>query len=264
MVDRVKDKVVLLTGAGAAGPGWGNGKSSAVLYAREGAEVFAVDVNADAVEDTKAIIEGEGGVCATHIADVTDGAAVGGLVATCIERFERIDILHNNVGVFERGGPEDLSEEAWDRLMAINLKSMFLTCKEVIPHMLRRGGGAIVNISSIASRFWIGYPNLSYCASKGAVNAFTRQIAMQYAGQGIRCNAILPGSLDTSVTRTASREVYGDEEELIRRRAAANPMGRIGDGWDVAYAALYLASDESKYVTGAELTLDGGATLVVT
>ena len=263
MTARVQDRVVIVSGAGSAGPGWGNGKAAATLYAREGAKVFAVDANADALAETHEIITGEGGDCASHVADVSEEPAVEALVAACIERFGRIDILHNNVGVFDKGGAETLSVERWDRLMAVNLRSMFLTTKHAIPHMVGQGGGAIVNISSVASQYWMGYANLSYSASKGAVNALTRQVALEYADRNIRCNAILPGSMDTPLTRAASKAVHGDEMVLIRQRSATMPLGRMGDGWDVAYAAVFLASDEAKFITGVELVIDGGATLVV-
>ncbi len=260
MAGRLKDKVALVTGAGSVGPGWGNGKASAVLYGREGAKVFLVDVDSEAVAETEGVISAEGGVCRSHIADVTRSADVARLVEACLEAFGRIDVLHNNVGIVEVGGPVEIGEDDWDRLIDINLKSMFLTCKHVLPIMERQGGGAIVNISSVASIRYVGYPSVSYCASKGAVNQLTQNIAVQYAAKGIRANCILPGLMRTPMIVEPLKDVYGEGgyEEMVRQRDAMAPTGRMGDAWDVAYAALFLASDEARYVNGAQLVVDGG------
>jgi len=259
MSARLRDRVAIVTGAGSIGPGWGNGKAAAVLYAREGARVLAVDINPAAVEQTRALIAGEGGTCETFAGDVSRSSDVAALVARCIERFGRIDLLHNNVGIVEVGGPVEISEENWDRLIEVNLKSVYLTCKHCIPHMLAQGRGAIVNISSIASLRFTGYPSASYNASKGAINQLTQNIAIQYAGRGIRANCVLPGLMDTPQIRAYLTKGYGgDVEEMIAKRNASCPMKRMGDAWDVAHAALFLASDEAKYITGAELVVDGG------
>ena len=261
MGDRVKDKVAIVTGAGSAGPGWGNGKAAAVLYAREGARVLAVDINLAAAEETRRIAGDEGGTCSAAQVDVTDADAVRAMVAQAIDRYGRIDILHNNVGITEVGGPEEISEQAWERLLTTNVTSMFLTCKHCLPHMVRQGGGAIVNISSIASIRYTGYPSVSYNASKGAVNQLTQSIALQYADRGIRANCVLPGLMHTPMIERYITGAYGgSREEMIRRRAAMVPMKRMGTAWDVAYAALFLASDEARYITGAQLVVDGGVT----
>lgn len=262
MGNRLNDKVAIVTGAGSVGPGWGNGKAAAVLFAREGARVFAVDINPDAAAETRDIIAGEGGDCTAHTADVSRSEDVETLVAGCIDTYDRIDILHNNVGILQVGGCAELSEETWDRVVDVNLKSMFLTCKHVLPHMERQGGGAIVNISSITSIRWLGVPYVSYSATKGGVNQLTQSIAMQYAKKNIRANAILPGFMNTPMVAKSLAEFYaeGDVERMIEIRDSQCPMGRMGDAWDVAYAALYLASDEAKYVTGTELVVDGGLT----
>jgi len=259
---RVQDKVALVVGAGSAGPGWGNGKAAAALYAREGARVFAVDRNPDAAEETVGIIRGEGGDGTAHAADITDEAAVRQAVDACIAAYGRIDILHNNVGIVEVGGAADIGVDDWDRVMAVNLRGMFLTCRFALPHMVEQGGGAIVNVSSIAGIRWTGIPYISYSTTKGAVLPFTRSIALEYAGRNIRANAILPGLLNTPMIREPLKDVYadGDIDEMVRVRDAQCPMGHMGDAWDVAYAALYLASDEAKYVTGTELVVDGGLT----
>ncbi len=262
MGTRLEDKVAIVTGAGSVGPGWGNGKAAAVLFAREGARVFAVDVNPESAEETRDIIVCEGGDCTACEADVSRSEDVEALVARCLDTYDRIDILHNNVGVLQVGGCVELSEETWDHVVDVNLKSMFLTCKHVLPQMERQGGGAIVNISSITSIRWLGVPYVSYSATKGGVNQLTQSIAMQYAGKNIRANSILPGFMNTPMVAKSLAEFYaqGDVEKMIQIRDNQCPMGRMGDAWDVAYAALYLASDEAKYVTGAELVVDGGLT----
>ena len=262
MDKRLKDKVVIVTGAGSSGPGWGNGKAAAVLFAREGAKVFAVDLRPEAVQETKSIIEQEGGDCTSCVADVSSGQEVKTLVEDCIEAYGRVDVLHNNVGILAVGGPEEISEEVWDRLTVVNLKSMFLTCKYALPHMVKQGHGAIVNISSIASIRYTGYPSVAYNATKGAVNQLTQNIAVQYAAKGVRANCVLPGLMNTPMIQQPLKDAYGagGAEEMTRRRDEVVPMGKMGDAWDVAYASLFLASDEAKYITGALLVVDGGLT----
>jgi NAD(P)-dependent dehydrogenase (short-subunit alcohol dehydrogenase family) len=259
--DRLKGKVAIVTGAGSIGPGWGNGKATAVLYAREGAKVFTVDINLGAAEETKGIIDSEGGECTAYKADVSNSQEVKAMVKKCIQIYGRIDILHNNVGILEVGGPVEIREENWSRLIDVNVKSMFLTCKYCIPYMEKQGGGAIVNISSIASIRHPGYPSVSYCASKGAVNQLTQNIAIQYAAKKIRANCVLPGLIDTPMVHEDLKKVYGEGgvEEMIKKRDSMSPMKKQGDAWDVAYASLFLASDEAKYITGIQLVVDGGS-----
>ncbi len=263
MGNRLADKVALVTGAGSIGPGWGNGKATAALFAREGAAVFGIDINAEAVEETRSLVESEGGTMAAHTADVADAASVGDMVRACLDRFGRIDVLVNNVGIVSVGGPVEMEEAAWDHSMNVNLKSMFLTCKHVLPGMQERRRGAIVNIASIAGIRWTGVPYSAYYASKGGVLAFTRGVALQYARDGIRANSVLPGLMNTPMVHAGLTAAYGEEgdvENLVKVRDEQCPMGRMGDGWDVAYAALFLASEEAKYITGTELVVDGGIT----
>lgn len=262
MGERLKDKVAIVTGAGSVGPGWGNGKATAVLFAREGAKVFAVDMNLAAVEETKGIIDGEGGECTVDKADVSKSDEVKAMVERCIETYGRIDILHNNVGIVVVGGPVETSEETWDRVNAVNLKSMFLTCKYVLPYMEKQGGGAIVNISSIAAIRYTGIPYITYYATKAGILQLTQGIALQYAEKNIRANAILPGLMNTPMIREPLKDAYagGDIEKMLEIRNQQCPMKRMGDAWDVAYAALFLASDEAKYITGTQLVVDGGIT----
>ena len=258
MVNRLENKIALVFGAGSVGEGWGNGKASAVLYAREGAKVACVDVNAEAAERTRQIIEGEGGTALALQADVVKLDRVREVVDTVKNTWGRIDVLHNNVGTNIEGGVVDTTEEQWDRVMDVNLKSMFFTCKCVLPIMEAQGKGAIVNISSLASIRWMHFNYISYYASKAAVNHFTRAIALQYADKGIRANTVLPGLMDTPHIYQAMKDHYSDFTEMQNQRAAVAPMKRMGDGWDIANAALFLASDESKYITGIDLCVDGG------
>jgi len=263
MGDRLKEKVALVSGAGSSGPGWGNGKATAVLFAREGARVLAADINLDAAVETKRIIESEGGICEAVAGNVSLAEDVAAMVDACIAAFGWIDVLHNNVGIVEVGGPVETTEDSWDRVNDVNLKSMFLTCRQVLPHMERQGRGAIVNIASVSGIRWLGVPYISYAATKAAVIQFTRVIALQYARSGIRANSILPGMMNTPMVHAPGviAAYGGSAEEMIRRRDEQCPMGRMGDAWDVAYAALFLASDEAKYITGTELVVDGGLTV---
>lgn len=259
---RLKDKVAIVIGAGSSGPGWGNGKAAAVLYAREGAKVFAVDIRDDAANETRDIIKQEGGEAVSFTADISKAEEVKAVVQQCLDTYRRIDVLLNNVGILAVGGPEELDEEIWDRHMAVNVRGAFLSCKFVLPVMVEQGKGAVVNVSSVASIRYTGYPSAVYNASKGALNQLTQNVAVQYAPRGIRANCILPGLMDTPMIREPLKDVYGPGgvEEMIRRRNEQVPLGKMGDAWDVAYAALFLASDEARYITGALLVVDGGLT----
>ncbi len=263
MAKRLEGKVALVTGAGSIGPGWGNGKAVAVLFAREGAKVVALDINADAATETAAIIASEGGDCTTVTGDVSNSAQVAAAVQTCIDTYGRIDLLHNNVGIVVNGGPVETSEQDWEKGEVVNLKSAFLTSKYALPHMQAQGGGSIINVSSIAGIRWMGVAYASYAATKAALLGLSRNIAAQYAPYNIRCNVILPGIIDTPLLRNLLAEVYEGEdmEARIAYRNKQIPMQRMGDAWDVAYAALYLASDEAKYITGAEIPVDGGVSI---
>lgn len=261
MGDRVQGKVIMVTGAGSVGPGLGNGKAASILYAREGGRVFLVDRDLAAAEETQRVIAEEGGQAVAFVGDVTSSAECRRMVDGCLDAFGRIDVLHNNVGIAIPGGPVELSEDDWDRVMRVNVKSMFLTCKHVLPQMERQGRGAIVNIASHNAVRSLPVIAIAYAASKAAIIAMTREVAMQYAAKGIRANAVLPGLMDTPMVAAQLTGAYGgDLEEMRIRRAQLCPTGKQGDAWDTAYAALFLASEEAKYITGTTLMVDGGIT----
>ena len=266
-MQRLKGKTAMVVGAGSIGPGWGNGKATAVTFARQGAQVFCIDRNAAAAEETVKIIASEGGEATAFAADASRAADVEAMVAGCLSAYRRIDVLDNNVGIAEMGGVVEVSEVYWDRVFAVNLKTAFLAMKHVIPVMVRQGGGSIINISSIASIRHLGISYLSYATTKAAMNQMTRTTAVEYAPKHIRVNAILPGLMKTPMVEhtagLAASYASGDVAAMWRARDAQVPMGHMGDAWDVANAALFLACDESKYVTGIELVVDGGITLKV-
>jgi NAD(P)-dependent dehydrogenase (short-subunit alcohol dehydrogenase family) len=258
---RLHKKVALVAGCGSSGPGWGNGKAISVLFAREGAQVFGADLDQDAAAETRRLIQEEGGSCCTTTCDVTDPAQVKDLVAACEARFGRIDVLVNNVGRSEPGGPVELAEETFDEQIAINLKSVYLTCKAVLPIMERQGAGAVVNIASVAGLRYIGKPQVAYAAGKAALIQLTKTTAVIYAPRGVRLNCVVPGLMNTPlVRRLADKYAGGDFEGFAAHRNSQVPMGRMGDAWDVAHAALFLASDEAKYITATEIVVDGGLT----
>jgi len=259
---RVAGKVTLVFGGGACGPGWGNGKAAAMVYAREGARVAIVDIRQDAAQETCTLLRAEGFDARAYTADVTDSNAVAHVVQQTARDFGGIDILHNNVGITRMGSVEELAETDWQQVIDTNLKGVFLTCKHVIPLMLAQSeqgrNGAIVNISSLASQQINNYPYLPYYAAKAGLNHLTRALAVQYAARGIRCNAILPGVIDTPLIYQQISAQFANIDDMLRMRHAASPTGCMGQAWDVAYAALYLASDEARYINGVCLPVDGG------
>jgi NAD(P)-dependent dehydrogenase (short-subunit alcohol dehydrogenase family) len=265
MAGRLKGKVALVVGAGSIGPGWGNGKAAATLFAREGAKVMCADVNKEAANETVGLIAAEGGTAAAIRVDVGSHDDIRRMAAACLDQYGRIDVVDYNVGLAQVGGVVELPEEEWDRVCAVNLKGCYLTMKHVIPVMEGQGGGSIINISSIAGIRYTGIPYSTYYATKAAMIHLTRATAVQYAAKKIRVNAVLPGLMKTPMVEKsmglAAEYGKGDVEEMWRVRAAQCPMGHMGDAWDVAYACLFLASDESKYVTGIELVVDGGLTV---
>jgi NAD(P)-dependent dehydrogenase (short-subunit alcohol dehydrogenase family) len=244
-------KVALVTGCGSMGEGWGNGKAISVLLGRQGATVFGLDMNLTAAQETRAAIEREG-------ANASDVASA---VDACLETYGRIDILINNVGRSEPGGPAEMDEETWNAQIDVNLKSAYLTCHSVLPIMERQGAGVVVNVSSVAGLQYIGKPQVAYAAGKAGLMQMTRTTAVIYASRGIRLNCVVPGLMDTPlVRRLADKYAKGDFAGFVATRAKQVPMGRMGDAWDVANAVVFLASDESRYITGTQLVVDGGLT----
>ena len=259
-MNRLKDRVAIVTGAGSVGPGWGNGRAIAARFAEEGAKIFAVDLHADRLVETENAAQTD---IRAHLCDVTDGKAVAAMVAACLDHFGRVDILVNNVGGSAPGGPVEMSEETWDSQVDCNLKSVFLGCKHVLPAMERQGSGAIINIASTSGMRWTGAAQVAYAATKAAVIQLSRVVAVQYAARGIRVNTVVPGQLHTPMVeaRLAKQRAGGDVEKLLNERLKRIPLGFAGDGRDTANAALFLASDEAKFITGTEIVVDGGMTV---
>ena len=260
---RLQGKVALVVGAGSVGAGMGNGKATAIVFAREGARVVLADVNEEAAEVTAKLIRHDGGDCRTCQADVTKPNDVKRMIAEAVQTYGRLDILHNNVAVVSVGTPEDLSVEDWDKSFAVNLTSVFLACKFALPHMVEQGGGSIINVSSIAATRYLGVPYTAYYATKAALVQFTRAVAIEYAEHGIRANCVLPGFMDTPhVHEFLNEHLGGDSASLVEARGKQTPMKRMGTAWDTANAALFLASDEAGYITATEIVVDGGVSAV--
>jgi NAD(P)-dependent dehydrogenase (short-subunit alcohol dehydrogenase family) len=251
---RLAGKVAIVTGAGSRAEGIGNGRAAAILFAREGAKVLLVDDQREAAAATEAMIAAEGGEAAVFVADVTRGDECRALVDDALRRWGRLDILDNNVGIGGRGSVVEMDETQWEQIMKVNVTSMMLTSKHAIPAMIRSGGGAIVNISSISALRPRGLT--AYSTSKGAVIALTRAMAIDHAAHGIRVNCIAPGPVYTPMVYAG-----GMSDDLRQRRRQASPLGIEGTGWDIGYAALFLASDEARYITGVVLPVDGGVTV---
>jgi NAD(P)-dependent dehydrogenase (short-subunit alcohol dehydrogenase family) len=260
MSDRLKGKVAIVVGAGQTpGETMGNGRASALLYAREGAKVLLVDRRLESAQDTCEMITKEGGEAIALQADATRSEDCTKMAEACVQRFGRIDILHNNVGIGDGdGGITQLEEEVWDRILAVNMKSVLFPCKHVLPVMRGQRSGAILNISSIAAVCTVGI--LAYKTSKAGVNAITQQLALANAKHGIRVNAIMPGLMDTPMAIEGISKARGISKEQLRaERDAQVPLGaKMGTGWDIAYAALFLVSDEARFITGVILPVDGG------
>jgi len=234
----------------------------AVRLAEEGAKVLAVDRDQARLDETLSLAGEAAASITTCICDVTDSSSVKAMVQACLQAWGVPDILINNVGGSAAGGPIQLSEQDWDSQIDINLKSVFLTCKHVLPHMVERGSGAIVNVASTSGLRWTGSAQVAYAASKAGVIHLSRVVAVQHAPDGIRVNTVVPGQLHTPMVeaRLARQRTGGDVETLLASRVRRIPLGFMGDGRDTASAALYLASDEARFVTGTELVVDGGMT----
>lgn len=260
MTGRLANKKVLLLGAGSVGDGIGNGRAMAILFAREGAEFVGVDLDRAAAEETARLVRAEGRDMHVMAGDVTNAADLARIIDEAEAKLGRIDILVNNVGGSIPGCPEEITPEQWDAQFRFNVDYVHLSTRILAPRMAKQGGGSIVNISSIAGVRHLGHDLAAYAASKAALQQYSRVASVRYAPQNVRMNTVIPGLMFTPLVtvRLAAQQAGGDAEALIAKRHSKPPMGRMGDAWDVAYAALYLASDEAKYVTGAEIMVDGG------
>ena len=260
---RLKEKVAIVVGGGQIPGGTiGNGRATAILFGREGAKVMVVDRNLNSAQDTVSMIVEEGGIAKAVAADVTDEASLQKMIAHCVTEWGRIDILHNNVGFSLGAGDaviEEITSEAFDRIMQLNLRGMVMTCKHVLPIMRKQRSGVIISISSHA--VLVSYPYVAYKASKAGVIAMTEQLADMNAEYGIRANAILPGLMNTPMAIESRIKKGKSREEVIAERDAQVPLGKMGTAWDVAYAALFLASDEAKFISGVSLLVDGAASV---
>ncbi len=252
MPGRLAGKIAIVTGAGSRGAGLGNGKACSVLFAREGARVLCVDQVADRAEETVKLIHGEGGQARAFAADVTRTADCKAMVQAATEAWGGLDVLHNNVGIESRKDLLETGEEEWDRVMAVDLKSMLLATQAAVPALAKRGGGSIICVSSVAALR--GHGRTAYAAAKAGVIGFVRSVAVQLGPQGIRVNAIAPGQVWTPMV-----ESLGPQARERRRRAS--PLGTEGTAWDIGWGAVYLASDEARWVTGHTLVIDAGLTV---
>lgn len=259
----LEGRVAMVVGAGSSGPGWGNGKACAVSFARAGAKVIAVDVEPAAAAETVELIRAEGGIAEDAQADVGCSADLKRVVDKTLASFGRIDILHYNVGIVALGGCVELAEEDWDRALRVNLTGCYLACKHVLPIMERQGRGVLLTTGSIAALRWTGVDYVSYYATKAALVQLTRAVAMRYASKGLRAVSLLPGLMNTPLiygSKLDSAYGGGDAGKMVAARDAQCPTGKMGDAWDVANAAVFLASDAARYVTATELVIDGGIT----
>jgi len=260
---RLRNKVAIVVGGGQT-PGLtvGNGRATAILFAREGARVLVVDRDRDSAEETVDLIRSEGREAVGFESDVTDETALKAMIDDAVTRWGRIDVLHNNVGISVAGDDAPVTEittEAFDRIMAVNLRGTVMACKHALPMMRQQRTGVIINISSIAA--WKNYPWVAYKASKAAIVTFTQQLAVQNAEFGVRANVILPGLIDTPMAVDTRANTWGrSREDVAAERDARVPLGnKMGTAWDVAHAALFLASEEARFITGVALPVDGGA-----
>lgn len=261
MGNRLAGKIALVFGAGSSDAGMSNGKAAALTFAREGAGVAAIDVNPQEGERTASAIREEGGVAVAIEADITSEEQVVAAVVDAERQLGTPAVLHNNVGLARTGDLADLDVRTWQEVFSVNVTGAFLTCKHVLPRMVEAGGGAVVNISSIAAIRDTGYPYPSYSAAKAAVNQLTVALALRHAADGIRVNAVVPGLIDTPLVAHQVISGTADARAALDDRNAASPTRRMGTPWDVASAALFLASDESAYINGVCLPVDGGLSM---
>jgi NAD(P)-dependent dehydrogenase (short-subunit alcohol dehydrogenase family) len=262
---RLAGKVALVIGAGASAPGWGNGNATCALFAREGCTVYCVDRNETAAKQTADLIESMGQGSAYGQADATSASEIQRVVRDCIGRFGRIDILHNNVGAGVPGGVLDMEEDKWNNVLKANLNVAYLSCRATLPHMIEQGGGVIVNVSSLAAIAYMENSMAAYAAAKMGMIAMTRNLALDHVAQNIRANCIIVGTIDTAEIRRRVRTRFGDHrvDEIMALRATMPRIRRAGTPWDIAHAALFLASPEANYISGTELIVAAGDSIPI-
>ena len=255
-------KVIAVVGGGSVAPGWSIGRAACVSYARQGAKVCVIDRDLASAQETVRLVAQEGGSALAYQADMAQDADIAAVFAQLLAEHQRLDVLHYNVGIGKTGGPLETSLDDWDRIHAVNLRSLLSCTQQVLPQMLRQGRGSIIAISSVAGQRYIGYPHLAYSVSKAALIQFMRMLAQQYAAQGIRANTVVPGLIDTPRIASTVAKMFdaSDLEAAKQARAGQVPMRRMGSAWEVANACVFLASEASSYITGTELVVDGGIT----
>ena len=260
MSGRLAGRIALVTGAGSVGTGWGNGRAAAVRFAEEGATVIATDIDLATTAETEALLKATGADYRILRLDVTDSAAIAAVVGEVLDRFGRLDVLVNNVGGSAKGGAVEMSEALWLRQLNYNLTSVFLMCKHVLPAMKAQTGGAIINTASTSGIRWTGAAQVAYAAAKAGVIQFSRVTAVEYAPWNVRVNTVVPGQMHTPMVeaRLAGQRAGGDVQSLLAKRQSRIPLPFMGDGRDTANAAVFLASDEARFVTGTEIIVDGG------
>ncbi|MEJ8472746.1 SDR family NAD(P)-dependent oxidoreductase [Roseibium algae] len=259
---RFSGKRIAVIGAGSVGPGWGNGKAAAVLYAREGGQVLVVDQNEVAALETENLIRSEGGSANNFVGDMTDANAAKAAIAAALTAFGGLDVLHFNVGISTRGGIADTSFEDWRRVFSINLDAAFHVTQAALPELERGTGSSIVYITTLAAELNGPYPYVGYESSKAALCRLSRSVAADYAARGVRSNTVVPGMIDTPHVH-AHVASSTNQQAVADTRAAQVPMKRQGTGWDVAEAALFLASDAAGFITGVDLRVDGGMSILM-
>ncbi len=265
MDGKLAGRVAIVVGGGQThGEATGNGRAACLTYAREGARVLVVDRDRTAAEETAKLVHDEGWQAHAHRADITSEEDCRGIPEAALAAFGRIDILHNNVGIVPGGATDQLTAEQWRAGMDVNLTGMWLTCKYVLPHLRTQGSGAVINISSLAGLLAVGEA-IAYSTSKAAVNSMTRSLALEYAPYGVRVNCVAPGMIATPMgvnqTDLIAKAMDGSREKAAALRVAMVPLGHEGTSWDVANAALFLASDDASFITGVVLPVDGGSVL---
>lgn len=260
---KLQGRVALILGAGTSAPGVSIGKACSIAMARAGAKVAALDLKIEAAKETVSDIRAEGGEAIAYAADVANTDQMQSAIDAVMKDWGRIDILQINAGIGKVGGPEDTSVEDWERIQRVNVDSILIASKLVCPIMAKQGGGSIIGVSSVAGMRYLGYPHLAYSVTKAAVIHFIKMLAQQYASQGIRANTIVPGLIDTPRIQKNVSKVFDATGNMDKTRAARDrqvPMGRMGTPWEIASVATFLASDDSSYVTGTEIVVDGGLT----